>query len=70
MDAPDLITQLSVLGFRLSCKGDMILVAPKARITDEIRRLIREHKPELLAALESERKRELAMLAKWHGTMH
>jgi hypothetical protein len=72
MGAPDLLQALQDQGLRLWAEGDRLKVAPKARITDETRRLIREHKAELLAALasdvlpdpqtEARRRRVLSML--------
>lgn len=73
MGAPDLLHALQGQGFKLWTEGGRLLVAPKARITEETRRLIREHKPELLAALaadplpdpvaEARRQRVLELLA-------
>ena len=73
MGAPELLHALQGQGLRVWAEGDRLLVAPKARITDETRRLIREHKAELLTALsadtlsdpaaEARRQRVLAMLA-------
>ena len=54
MAAPDLLHALQDRGLKLWAEGDRLLVAPKERITDEARALIREHKPELLVALTSE----------------
>ncbi len=51
MGAPDLLHALQGQGLTVWAKGDCLLVAPKARITDETRKLIRAHKAELLAAL-------------------
>lgn len=72
MGAPDLLHALQSQGLRVWAKGDRLLVAPKERITDETRALIREHKAELLQALstdplpdpaaEARRQRVLAML--------
>ena len=73
MGAPDLLHALRDQGLTVWAKGDRLLVAPKARITEETRRVIREHKAELLAVLasdalpdpgaEARRQRVLAMLA-------
>lgn len=72
MGAPDLLHTLQGQGLRVWVEDDRLLVAPKARITDETRRLIREHKAELLAALavpladpaaEARRQQVLGMLA-------
>ena len=51
MGAPDVLAQLSALGVRLSREGDTLLASPRSALTDELRALIRAHKPELLAAL-------------------
>lgn len=51
MGAPDLLTHLSTLGIRLTPDGDLIRAAPRSALTDETRKLIREHKAELLAVL-------------------
>ena len=76
MGAPDLLHALQGQGLRVWAKGDRLLVAPKERITDETRALIRAHKAELLAALsdplpdaaaEARRQRVLAILAEKPG---
>ena len=67
MGAQEIFAHLSALGFRLSREGDGIRVTPRSALTDEVRALIREHKAELLAALdpaaENRRQRALARLA-------
>jgi hypothetical protein len=73
MGAPDLLHTLRDQGFKLWTEGGRVMVAPKERITDEMRALIREHKAELLTALaveplpdrgaEARRTRVLEMLA-------
>jgi TubC N-terminal docking domain len=72
MSAPDLLLALRDQGFKLWAEGGRVMVAPKERITDETRALIRAHKAELLTALsadtlthpaaEARRQRLLAML--------
>ena len=61
MGASDLIGRLALAGVRLARIGeDRIAAEPKDALTDELRTLIRQHKPELLAALEPvDRGREL-----------
>ena len=49
MDA--LLDRLTGLGLSLSADGEKLVVKPKSALTDDIRALIREHKPELMAAL-------------------
>lgn len=51
MGAPDLLHTLQDRGLRLWADGDRLMVAPRARITDDTRALIRSHKTELLNAL-------------------
>ena len=72
MGAPDLLHALRGQGFKLWVDGDLLRVAPKERITDETRALIRAHKAELMAALadplpdpaaEARRQKVLDMLA-------
>ena len=73
MGAPDLLHALQDQGLSLWAEGERLLVGPKARITDETRRFIREHKAELLQALsadslpdtstEARRQRVLSLLA-------
>lgn len=52
MGATDLLSRLALAGVRLSVVGsDRLLAEPRAALTDELRALIRAHKPDLLAAL-------------------
>ncbi len=51
MGAPDLLNVLRGMGLHLSAQGSELHVGPRAAITEDARRLIREHKPELLEAL-------------------
>ena len=51
MSAPDLLNELRRMGLRLSAQGSELHVSPRAAITEEARRLIRDHKPEILKAL-------------------
>ena len=47
------LVQLHEMGIDLSVDGEHIRVEPKTAITDEVRRLIREHKTELIAELQA-----------------
>ncbi|MGH8562683.1 MAG: hypothetical protein ACREXW_00825 [Gammaproteobacteria bacterium] len=38
-------------GITIAVHGDMLMAGPKAALTDEVRSLIREHKPAILALL-------------------
>jgi hypothetical protein len=50
--ASDLIGRLALAGVRLARIGeDRIAAEPREALTEELRTLIRQHKPELLAAL-------------------
>jgi hypothetical protein len=49
--APDVLSQLSALGVKLSREGDALIAQPRSALTDEVRILIRSHKAELLAVL-------------------
>jgi hypothetical protein len=51
MGAPDVLARLSARGVRLERDGAALVATPKAALTDELRALIRQHKPELLQAL-------------------
>ena len=46
-----ILEQLTARGIRLRRDGEYLVVVPKAALTDQLRALIKEHKPELLAAL-------------------
>jgi hypothetical protein len=63
MGAPDLLHALHDRGLRLWADGDRLMVAPRERIDDELRAMIREHKPELLAALATDALPDLVAVA-------
>jgi TubC N-terminal docking domain len=72
MGAPDILARLSAAGVRLELDGSDLLARPRAALTDELRGLIKAHKPELLAALSSsagltqaEREKLLQLAARW-----
>ncbi len=77
--AADILARVQAAGIRLEPLPDgRIKVAPRSRLTDELRSLIVEHKVELIAALEirpdpaaeARRQRVLAMLAQHPGTRY
>lgn len=51
MLASDVLERLSAYGVRLEREGAALVAMPKAALTDELRALIRDHKPALLDAL-------------------
>ncbi len=52
MGGNDLIGRLALAGVRLSLVGpDKLAAEPREALTEELRTLIREHKPELIEAL-------------------
>ena len=52
MGASDLLGRLALAGVRLSVVGpDKLAAEPREALTEELRTLIREHKPELIEAL-------------------
>jgi hypothetical protein len=52
MGAPDVLAHLQSLGVRLYRDGDFLIAEPKRALTDGARAMIREHKAELLDALQ------------------
>jgi hypothetical protein len=51
MTAPELLRHLRQLGMDVRSDGSHLIVAPRRRITEELRCVIRENKPSLLIAL-------------------
>ncbi len=51
MDAAAILRQLYAAGVRLELQGDRLSASPASRLTDDLRALIRGHKPELIAYL-------------------
>jgi hypothetical protein len=51
MGAPDILTRLESMGLRLSLRGLSIWVEPKGAITNDARKLTRDHKSELIRTL-------------------
>ena len=51
MLAAEILERLTACGVRLKRDADALVASPRAALTDELRKLIREHKPELLEAL-------------------
>ncbi|MDD5037582.1 MAG: hypothetical protein PHE55_22875 [Methylococcaceae bacterium] len=57
MDTTTLLNQLSKQGLTVaSIDGEKLAVTPASRLTDRTRAIIRQHKPEILAALTSKAK--------------
>ena len=54
MSAVSLLVQLQHAGLTVTRTGDQLIVAPRDRLTDELRDAIREAKTQLLSALESD----------------
>lgn len=51
MEATSLLLSLQTAGFRVSRNGDKLIVAPRDRLTDELRSAIRQGKNQLLSVL-------------------
>lgn len=51
MLAADVLERLSACGVRLMRQGDALVATPREALNDELRALIRAHKPELIRAL-------------------
>lgn len=54
MGAPDVLHLIRESGLTLTTDGDRLIVTPSDRLTDDLRTLIRNNKPGVLNALESE----------------
>lgn len=54
MGAPDVLHLIRESGLTLTADGDRLIVTPSDRLTDDLRTLIRDNKPGVLNALESE----------------
>ena len=54
MGAPDVLNLIRASGLALTADGDRLIVTPSDRLTDDLRTLIRNNKPGVLDALESE----------------
>jgi hypothetical protein len=51
------LRKLTSSGFRVTTKGDKLIVAPSSKLNDELRAYIREHKPALVAEVTSQFRR-------------
>lgn len=51
MDAPTIFQRLYAAGVRLELHGERLSASPAARLNDDLRALIRTHKPALVAYL-------------------
>jgi hypothetical protein len=49
------LARLREYGLRFTANGEMLLVEPRSALTDELRALIRSHKPAILQELAAER---------------
>ncbi|HZU06632.1 MAG TPA: hypothetical protein VFB73_11720 [Chloroflexota bacterium] len=58
MPASELLRRLRQEGFELAAEGDRLWVRPQSALTDALRDTLRQHKRELLGALQSEASRE------------
>lgn len=67
MSALPILEQLRSAGLTVTRVGDKIIVAPKKRITDELRSVIREAKPMLLKALTPDLETRIRLMARRWG---
>lgn len=51
MEAAEIFRQLSAAGIRLELQGDQLSASPASRLTDNLRAVVRAHKPALIAYL-------------------
>jgi hypothetical protein len=74
MGAPDLLLTLRQRGLTLLAYGSNLVVQPKSALTEELRSLIRRHKPALLALIQPratpEEEAELRHLVSLVATFH
>lgn len=54
MGTPDVLHLIRESGLTLTADGDRLIVTPSDRLTDDLRTLIRDNKPGVFNALESE----------------
>ncbi|MHB1091534.1 hypothetical protein [Thiobacillus sp.] len=66
MGAADVLHLIRESGLTVTADGDRLIVNPTDRLTDHLRTLIRDNKPDVLVALESE-SAELTSLVRLHG---
>lgn len=66
MCAADVLHLIRESGLTVTADGDRLIVNPADRLTDDLRTLIRDNKPDVLVALESE-SAELTRLGRLHG---
>lgn len=69
MGAPDVLHLIRESGLTLTSDGDRLIVTPSDRLTDDLRTLIRDNKPGILDALESE-SAELTRLVRLCGEQY
>lgn len=51
MGAADLLQHLRTTGFSITADGDRLVIRPASKLTDDMRKALREQKPKLLALL-------------------
>lgn len=61
MNTRDLITHIQDSGFCIDCDDSGLLVSPADQLTEELKQLIRENKPAILAELHTQRVLEEAL---------
>jgi TubC N-terminal docking domain len=57
MIAAKILRDLELKGFVISLKNEALVISPKGLLTDSIRSMIRQHKPEIVLLLEDQQKR-------------
>jgi hypothetical protein len=67
MSALPILNRLRHAGLTVTRSGDKIIVAPKERITDELRAAIRQAKPLLLKALTADLEERIRVMARRWG---
>ena len=60
MGARDLLRDLAGAGFSVTADGERLLIRPASMLTDDLRAVLRQAKPELLALLKDPAQRPLA----------
>ena len=66
MTTADILARVQAAGIRLRVDGEQLLASPRARLTDELRALIRMHRGELLQALNrSSLENRIRVMGEW-----
>ena len=53
MNTPEVLARITAAGVTLAARGGNIVARPRAAVTPEVLKLVKAHKQELLAAIES-----------------